>query len=243
MLVLSLFPGIDLLGRGFELAGFCVVRGPDLLWGGDICRFTPPMGKFEGIIAGSPCQDFSAARRTAPTGHGRAMLAEFVRCVQAARPSWWLLENVPAVPDVVIEGYTVQRLDVKACEFGLAQTRLRHFQFGSRDGRCLLLTRPQPGAKASQPAALASDWQTPWAKFCALQGLPPDFDIPALTITAKREAVGNGVPLPVAYALACAIQNPATGTPCACFCGRVVTGKQIYALPSCRKRMERRRKG
>jgi hypothetical protein len=30
-LVLSLFPGIDLFGRGFEAAGFCVVRGPDLI--------------------------------------------------------------------------------------------------------------------------------------------------------------------------------------------------------------------
>ena len=76
-LVLSLFPGIDLLGRGFEDTGFCVVRGPDRLWGGDIRRFFPIPGKFNGIIAGSPCQDFSSARRTDPTGYGREMLAEF----------------------------------------------------------------------------------------------------------------------------------------------------------------------
>jgi hypothetical protein len=31
-LVLSLFPGIDLLGHGFELEGFCVVRGPDVIY-------------------------------------------------------------------------------------------------------------------------------------------------------------------------------------------------------------------
>lgn len=31
MLVLSLFPGIGLLDRGFEDLGFCVVRGPDLI--------------------------------------------------------------------------------------------------------------------------------------------------------------------------------------------------------------------
>lgn len=34
MLVLSLFPGIGLLDLAFELESFCVVRGPDLLWGG-----------------------------------------------------------------------------------------------------------------------------------------------------------------------------------------------------------------
>ena len=38
-LVLSIFPGIDLLGRAFENEGFCVVRGPDLLWGGDIKNY------------------------------------------------------------------------------------------------------------------------------------------------------------------------------------------------------------
>lgn len=30
-LVLSIFPGIGLFDRGFEAAGFCVVRGPDVL--------------------------------------------------------------------------------------------------------------------------------------------------------------------------------------------------------------------
>ena len=50
--VLSLFPGIGLLDQAFEEEGFCVVRGPDLLWGGDIRRFHPPAGVFDGIIGG-----------------------------------------------------------------------------------------------------------------------------------------------------------------------------------------------
>lgn len=33
-MILSLFPGIGLLDMAFEEEGFCVVRGPDLLWGG-----------------------------------------------------------------------------------------------------------------------------------------------------------------------------------------------------------------
>lgn len=61
-LVLSLFPGIGLLDMAFEEAGFCVVRGPDLLWGGDIRRFHPPAGRFDGVIGGPPCQAFSRLR-------------------------------------------------------------------------------------------------------------------------------------------------------------------------------------
>lgn len=59
MLVLSLFPGIGLLDMAFEQEGFCIVRGPDALWGGDIKRFHPPSGIFAGIIGGPPCQPHS----------------------------------------------------------------------------------------------------------------------------------------------------------------------------------------
>jgi len=61
-LVLSVFPGIDLLSRAFEEQGYCVVRGPDLLWGGDVRTFHPPPGVFEGVIGGPPCQAFSVLR-------------------------------------------------------------------------------------------------------------------------------------------------------------------------------------
>src|SRR6476659_2456796 len=55
-LVLSLFPGIGLLDMAFESEGFCVVRGPDLLWGGDVRSFHVPYGRFDGVIGGPPCQ-------------------------------------------------------------------------------------------------------------------------------------------------------------------------------------------
>lgn len=79
MLILSVFPGIGMLDRGFEEEGFCVVRGPDLLWGGDIRRFHVPANHFAGVIGGPPCQDFSNARRSAPTGDGLAMLSGFTK--------------------------------------------------------------------------------------------------------------------------------------------------------------------
>lgn len=38
-LVLSLFPGADLFGMAFEAEGFCVVTGPDVMFGRDIRDF------------------------------------------------------------------------------------------------------------------------------------------------------------------------------------------------------------
>ncbi len=53
-LVLSLFPGIGMFDHAFEREGFCVVRGPDPIWGGDVRTFSPPSGVFDGIIGGDP---------------------------------------------------------------------------------------------------------------------------------------------------------------------------------------------
>jgi len=249
MLVLSLFPGIDLLGRGFEAEGYCVVRGPDLLWGGDVQRFHAPAHRFDGIIAGSPCQDFSRKRRAAPTGYGVQMLSEFARAVTEAQPDWWLLENVPTVPDVAIPGYTVQRFDLNARECGMAQSRLRHFQFGSGRGLVIVPTRLRPTGKP-EPICLATEGRHPdrrdWADFCELQGLPRDFKLPGLSIAQRYAAVGNGVPVPMARTIAAAIRDADTRAAdvrlCACQCGRIVTGRQVAATAGCRKRLERRRR-
>lgn len=241
-LVLSLFPGIGLLDRGFEDAGFCVVRGPDLIWGGDIRSFHVPADTFAGVIGGPPCQDFSDARRSAPTGNGLEMLSEFTRLVTEAQPNWWLAENVRQVPDIKIPSYTWQRLDIRASDFGSKQRRLRHVQFGSADGSQLVIERPD-SSTGTEPAAMASD-DRPVSELARLQGLPDGFDIPAFTRHELRKAIGNGVAYPVAKALAEAVKNRITGVRlCACGCGRPVTGKKIYALPACRKRaFDRRRK-
>jgi DNA (cytosine-5)-methyltransferase 1 len=70
------------------------------------------------VIGGPPCQDFSRARRCPPTGNGVAMLHEFARVVLEASPDWWLMENVSGVHDLMIEGYTIQRLNLNASECG-----------------------------------------------------------------------------------------------------------------------------
>lgn len=150
-LVLSVFPGIDGLGRGFEAEGFCVVRGPDLLWGGDVHAFHPPAGVFGGVIGGPPCQMFSPlARLVRHQGYVPRfgnLIPEFERVVQEAAPEWWLMENVSAAPVPRVDGYQTYGLVlnhrwVPAEPGGLIgpeQHRKRRFTFGTGDGRPLVV--------------------------------------------------------------------------------------------------------
>ncbi|MEQ1812544.1 MAG: DNA cytosine methyltransferase, partial [Terricaulis sp.] len=102
-LVLSLFPGIDLLGRGFESSGFCVVRGPDTLLDSKIEDWTaPPAGRFDGIIGGPPCQNYSDANRNRNADEGDRLVREYLRIVTHAQPKWFLMENVRRVPNVAV---------------------------------------------------------------------------------------------------------------------------------------------
>lgn len=249
--VLSIFPGAGLLDKAFE-EKFCIVRGPDLLWGGDIRRFNPPANVFQGVIGGPPCQEFSGLFRGEPTGYGLEMLREFVRVVDQAQPEWFLMENVARVPDIFVEGYFIQRIDINQGWYG-DSTRLRHIQFGSKSGRQLHIERRS--VTGSEPAALASDNRS-FREVCKLQGLPKDFDLPPFKVAEKIRAVGNGVPLEMGRALAQAIidayAKPAIlqktlfngsvpASVCACGCGRQVTRKKTYYDFSCRKRAQRKR--
>lgn len=132
-LVLSLFPGIGLLDMAFEQEGFCVVRGPDLLWGGDVKRFHPPAGKFEGVIGGPPCQMFSRLRHLNPNAaakHGN-LIPEFERVVYEAMPDWFLMENVEDAPAPEVDGYATVSQLVRDVWVGGVTSRLRRFTFGA----------------------------------------------------------------------------------------------------------------
>ena len=253
-LVLSLFPGAGLLDAGFTAAGFAVVRGPDLLLGQDIRNFSlagldfsfPGYSRFDGLIAGPPCQDFSRARRRPPSGHGLQMLSELVRIVTEAKPAWWLVENVPGVPTLQIEGYTNQRFNMFASEFGLPHKRNRSFQFGSLNGERLTILRSTQShfrSRRLKPTPLASKpCRKNFADLCEVMGLPRNFKLPGLSRRAQSRAVSNGVPIPMGTAVAIAIRDrriTRNKRPCPCGCGRQLTGKQTSATVACRKRLQR----
>lgn len=246
MLILSLFCGIDLLGQGFQDQGYCVVQAGDIILGKDIRNFHGIPHKFTGIIGGSPCQDFSRARRTAPTGYGLQMLKEFQRVVIECQPEWFLLENVPNVPSIQLDQYHMQRFYLNANECGSTQNRHRYFQFGSKAGIILDIKR-QPKPPKSEPCAMATEGKKSnrrsWDDFCNIQGIPTPLHLPDLTQTARYKVVGNAVNLGVSKAIASAIVEAYTHPiyqkdvrTCACGCGRLLTGRQKTATDACRKR-------
>jgi DNA (cytosine-5)-methyltransferase 1 len=239
-LVLSLFPGIGLLDHAFELEGFCVVRGPDVLWGGDVRTFHPPTGVFDGVIGGPPCQAFSQFRYINPLAgqkHGN-LIPEFERCVAEAQPRWFVMENVSAAPAPTVNGYGVDSQVLDNRWLGEAQQRRRRISFGV----------PGPSRRLSFEIALfeASEYaqsvngssravnvklggsgkvkrtytadgkrhlpgqgpRTSVGDMLELQGAARDLlDESPFTESAKRQMIGNGVPVPMGRAIARAVRR------------------------------------
>lgn len=143
-LVLDLFPGIGLLARAFEQEGYCVVSGPDLIFGGDVRTFHPPAGVFEGVIGGPPCQAFSRLRHLRiATGQTIAenLIPEYERVVALVQPDWFVMENVPDAPEPVVAGYLVHSavLNNRWAPEAPEQHRRRRISFGTPDGRPLVV--------------------------------------------------------------------------------------------------------
>jgi site-specific DNA-cytosine methylase len=133
-LVLSLFPGADVLGLGFEMEGFCVVQGPEYVFGRRIENFCPPLNRFDGIIGGDPCQSHSSlanlVRAKGLEPKFPDLTPEFARVIEEARPGWFLRENVPKAPEIKPMGYGVTTFLLDNCWLGEAQMRKRRFWFG-----------------------------------------------------------------------------------------------------------------
>ena len=252
-LVLSLFPGVGLLDRAFEETGFCIVRGPDLIVGGDVRRFHGVPNRFDGIVAGPPCPGFSVANAHRNNAdhpsvvNSREMLQNTCRVITECQPAWFLIENVPCVPDVRIAGYSVQRIPITDQECGGVQLRSRHVQFGScvgaiiRPKRVNDLTRNRRKGRTPKAVTTKTDRWSDFPDLCRRQGLDEPIQLPGWFRTAKFKAVGNGVPLRMGRVLAAAIlcraqRNP--NTDCQCDCGRTVSARALTATPSCRKRKQ-----
>ena len=172
-LVLSVFPGIDILGLGFEMEGFVVVRGPDPMWGRlhDVRRFHPPAGVFNGVIGGPPCQAHSKLAAVVQARYGEGAVAadlipEFARIVREAHPAWFLMENVPDAPAPEVSGYAIHSFTLNLRHLdagnglGHVQHRQRRFWFGVPGTRLVDLRSFLPYAVLESPhfapAVLAS---------------------------------------------------------------------------------------
>jgi len=249
-LILSIFCGIDLLGKAFEKEGFCVVKAGDKsLDGSDIRKFRVVRNKFNGIIGGSPCQDFSRLNRK-KGNYGFEMLNEYRRVVFEASPDWYLFENVIGVPEFEIEGYQSQRFTLDLAWFS-PFSRLRVFQFGNKKG---IKLNPVLGVRNEiKGTAVTGGDERSFKTICEIQGITENLGLEFLSLDGKKQAVANGVPIQLGKYIAMMIKRDyyrtlETGKKeeieyrrCGCSCGRVVTGNLKYAGASCRKRAQRKR--
>lgn len=199
-LVLSLFPGADLLGIAFELEGFCVVQGPDVIFGRDIRNFHPPAGRFDGVIGGPPCQLFSRLKRlnkAAGEKHGN-LIPEFQRVTDEASPGWFVMENVEEAPEPVVEGYLVTSVLVDDVAVGGLTSRRRRFSFGSVDRARLYIEMLALHCPNPWPAVCSDARQTPvvWSggprrkKKPGIRGNPSPGNGPRLSIAEMAQRQG-----------------------------------------------------
>jgi DNA (cytosine-5)-methyltransferase 1 len=224
VLTLSLFPGIGLLDQAFEEEGHCVVRGPDLLWGGDVRRFHPPAGRFDGVIGGPPCQRHGNLGKVNIARWGDDsvmpdMIPDFVRVVEEAQPTWFLMENVPGAPVPDPAGYAVVN---RLCDnrwVGGEQRRRRRFSFGHASASVArrfhiqgvaleaideLDTVVSTGQTGSRPRGQLN--RASIDHMARAQGIDPArFENTPFSITELRRAIANGVPLPMGKAVARAV--------------------------------------
>jgi DNA (cytosine-5)-methyltransferase 1 len=177
-LVLSCFPGGGILDHAFQLEcpEWCLVRGPDPLWGGDIRTFHPPPGVFWGVYGGDPCQSFSSlsnlvrAKGLEPSFGD--LSKDFEKVIEQARPAWFLRENVPQAPHIAPDGYDVRTfvLDNATLDSGDGtgneQMRRRRWWFGTLGRECpelrgfmdfALYELPDAGTVYAEPVNNSSD--------------------------------------------------------------------------------------
>lgn len=242
-LVLSLFPGLDLLGRAFSNNGFAVVKGPDLLWSERIEDFHVPPGRFDGVIGGPPCVEYSDANRRRRPELGDLLVRHFLRVVDESRCSWFVMENVRNVPDVRIAGWHVQRIDCMDVDFGGRQRRLRHIQFGHIDGFIIRPRRTIRDRPVTHTRALLTEPTHASERHCRrlqTQGFS-GIDLTPWKKWAANRLVGNGVPFATGNAIATAVHaaSPQHAGDCICGCGRPVTALAMSATPACRQRISR----
>lgn len=225
--VLSIFPGADLLGMAFEELGFCVVRGPEYLLGGDIKNFHIPPHRFNGIIGGPPCQFHSNARKGGnpldptqdqPSQFGD-MTSEYERAIIEGQPDWWLYENVREAPAPDLQDLMFNEV-YDAWAFGASQHRRRRFCSNLPlwidplpvDKRhpdphfCITATENRygntPSGRDKRRAGRKLGRRMTILEVAQAMGLlePPRLD--CLTTAMKYKVLGNGVPLEMGRAIA-----------------------------------------
>lgn len=156
--VIELFAGCGGMALGFKNAGFQTVLANE--WDADACKTLranitdrvlncaiqeiQKFPKADVVAGGPPCQGFSNLGERVPNDPRNQLWRHYFRCVEQARPRFFVLENVPPLlaSAEFIEmvklstklGYKVEGRVLNTADYGVPQTRKRAIVIGSRVG-------------------------------------------------------------------------------------------------------------
>lgn len=194
-----------------------------------------PLG---GLVGCPPCQGFSAAGQRDDQDRRNELLVDYFRLVHAARPAFFVMENVPSVfkydllralLHVIDRRYAVWRGVLNAALYGLPQSRQRAIVVGYRRDLGVTPGPPQPTHLPSRavfhyPAGRMIDgdelddnqilgtYPHPWASELTFETvLPPTDGRPLVTVgeaLSDLRPAANGSYSPGASRYAAALQGP-----------------------------------
>ncbi|HXH07169.1 MAG TPA: DNA cytosine methyltransferase, partial [Vicinamibacterales bacterium] len=124
-------------------------------------RYMPGVGKVSALLAGAPCQGYSAAGARNPHDPQNGLYKHVARLARQLKVETICLENVPGVRRVnghgfldkivaALEeaGYAVAPHLLRACAFGVPQHRLRYFFLCRRGRRAEKISEPSATHRA-----------------------------------------------------------------------------------------------
>ncbi|EZP68017.1 DNA-cytosine methyltransferase [Novosphingobium resinovorum] len=117
------------------------------------------------IMGGPPCQDFSQAGSRVEAGRARLTVA-FAETIRAARPKWFVMENVPeaqgsrswAIARGILRdaGYGISEAKLNAAFHGVPQSRKRYFAVGKLEAEDAFLEHRLEGGRTAEPLTIRS---------------------------------------------------------------------------------------
>lgn len=165
-------------------------------------KYIPHTERIAVLLAGPPCQGYSAAGARNPGAEINLLYQHAARLARELRADGVCLENVPGVRRVNGHGFLHAILDelrgagfpadahlLRACEFGVPQHRQRYFFLGLRSGVPVL--RPAPTHRAHGSLESAGLPETPGLS-TLLEALPQICD-PGVRAEPHMDASGRAI--------------------------------------------------
>lgn len=234
MKVVDLFSGAGGFSLGFDYAGFevayaldswkvaCESFGMNFPKAEVVCedalKLTPDdIPDADVIIGGPPCQAFSVANvRHEIVPEDFALINWFLEVVEAKRPKWWIMENVPPVKPYLPMG--IMKNTYRMCDYGVPQIRRRIFAgCYNKPPKCPtkalfpLVTateyRSNPSSRQMSRLYNTFNRKSLIPECLLVQTFPLDYLL-AGSLKDRYIQVGNAVPPLMAYRLADALINP-----------------------------------